>query len=297
MSDARIEWAITKEKAPHIWPKEVTFRVISSTRAGEVFRNDRKRLVAPNKIVALMKANIPLSNTGRFVFEREEDIHAFEDEIRKTYNVANNSIQRSMKLSDIQKVSSSGGFVSPDSPRTLQMWISDLEGVYAEWLDPGRFWAVPQERKARLIARRNTQTGESHISIVDGGPAGKIFLHKDGEYLYTLSGKTIAVQMASFPASRRTPSLKPIPIMPTRHEVEDDWREFAQAQLKTGIIGVKVSIMPPDLKLPDDIEIVDAKETKVEEIKEQPKEEKKTKEKPKRRRKKKDESQGTEINE
>src|SRR3989338_1417868 len=36
-----------------------------------------------------------------------------------------------------------------------------------------------------------------------------------------------------------------------------------QAQLKTGIIGVKVSIMPPDLKLPDDISIID-KEEKVE---------------------------------
>ena len=76
----------------------------------------------------------------------------------------------------------------------------------------------------------------------------------------------------------------------------------AQAQLKTGIIGVKVSIMPPDIKLPDDIELVEAKETIVEEIKEdRKKEQKETKkevsEKPKRRRKKKDESQRTEVNE
>lgn len=73
----------------------------------------------------------------------------------------------------------------------------------------------------------------------------------------------------------------------------------AQAQLKTGIIGVKVSIMPPDIKLPDDIEIIDAKETKIEEIKdanEKPKEEIK-KEKTKRRRKKKDEGERTESNE
>ncbi len=91
----------------------------------------------------------------------------------------------------------------------------------------------------------------------------------------------------------------------------------AQAQLKTGVIGVKVSIMPPDLKLPDDIQLIDFIETKVEEVKEtpeEPKEEKKA-DKPKRRsprkskvsgaqeaenispRKKKDESQGTKSDE
>ena len=70
-----------------------------------------------------------------------------------------------------------------------------------------------------------------------------------------------------------------------------------QAQLKTGIIGVKVKIMPPDIKLPDDIELVEQKEIKVEEVKEikaeaakeSAKEETKQ-EKPKRRRKRKDES-------
>jgi len=46
-----------------------------------------------------------------------------------------------------------------------------------------------------------------------------------------------------------------------------------QAQLKTGIIGVKVSIMPPDLKLPDDISIIN-KESKKEEKKEGKKEKK-----------------------
>ncbi len=69
----------------------------------------------------------------------------------------------------------------------------------------------------------------------------------------------------------------------------------AQAHLKTGIVGIKVSIMPPDLKLPDDIELVDKKETIVEEIKEV--KEEAIKEEPKRRRKKKDESQGTKNNE
>lgn len=79
----------------------------------------------------------------------------------------------------------------------------------------------------------------------------------------------------------------------------------AQAQLKTGVIGVKVSIMPPDLKLPDDIQLIDFVETKVEEVKEPSKEEpteakeEKKPDKPKRRspRKKKDESQGTKSDE
>ena len=42
----------------------------------------------------------------------------------------------------------------------------------------------------------------------------------------------------------------------------------AQAQLKTGIVGVKVKIMPPDIKLPDDIELIEGKEIKAEELKE-----------------------------
>ena len=70
-----------------------------------------------------------------------------------------------------------------------------------------------------------------------------------------------------------------------------------QAQLKTGIIGVKVKIMPPDIKLPDDIQLVEEKETRIEQIKEDTKKETK-KEKPrKERRKKKDESEGIETNE
>ena len=74
----------------------------------------------------------------------------------------------------------------------------------------------------------------------------------------------------------------------------------AQAMLKTGIVGVKVSIMPPDIKLPDSVELVDYVETKVEEIKEEKSQEneikeKEKKEKPKRRKKKEDESKGTET--
>ena len=34
----------------------------------------------------------------------------------------------------------------------------------------------------------------------------------------------------------------------------------AQAHLKTGVIGVKVSIMPPDIKLPDDVELIEVKD-------------------------------------
>ena len=79
-------------------------------------------------------------------------------------------------------------------------------------------------------------------------------------------------------------------------------KTHAQAQLKTGVIGIKVSIMPPGLELPDDIELVDKKQTKIEEIKEekssQSKEDKiEEKPKPKRKRKKKDESEGTKADE
>lgn len=79
-------------------------------------------------------------------------------------------------------------------------------------------------------------------------------------------------------------------------------KTHAQAQLKTGVIGIKVSIMPPGLELPDDIELVDKKQTKIEEIKEekssQSKEDKiEEKPKPKRKRKKKNESEGTKADE
>ena len=40
-------------------------------------------------------------------------------------------------------------------------------------------------------------------------------------------------------------------------------RGYAQALLKLGVIGVKVSIMPPDAKLPDEIEVKDIVEEEV----------------------------------
>lgn len=45
-------------------------------------------------------------------------------------------------------------------------------------------------------------------------------------------------------------------------------KAYATAQLKTGIIGIKISIMPPDIKLPDDIKLIEEKEEVVEEVKE-----------------------------
>ena len=50
-------------------------------------------------------------------------------------------------------------------------------------------------------------------------------------------------------------------------------RAHAQAKLKTGVIGVKVSIMPPGTELPDKIELIKEKEVKAEEVKEEAKEE------------------------
>lgn len=52
-------------------------------------------------------------------------------------------------------------------------------------------------------------------------------------------------------------------------------KSYAQAKLKTGVIGVKVSIMPPGTELPDKVELVKEKEEKKEDIKEEPKEESK----------------------
>ena len=56
-------------------------------------------------------------------------------------------------------------------------------------------------------------------------------------------------------------------------------KAYARALLKTGIVGIKVSIMPPDIKLPDKIEILEEKKEETGEIKEEgkgnkPKEEK-----------------------
>ena len=43
---------------------------------------------------------------------------------------------------------------------------------------------------------------------------------------------------------------------------------FAQAQLKSGTVGVRVKILPPDVRLPDDIEVIEEPATTVEEMKE-----------------------------
>jgi small subunit ribosomal protein S3 len=43
---------------------------------------------------------------------------------------------------------------------------------------------------------------------------------------------------------------------------------YARAELKSGTVGIKVKIMPPDIKLPDKIELIKEKETIVEEVKE-----------------------------
>ncbi len=45
-------------------------------------------------------------------------------------------------------------------------------------------------------------------------------------------------------------------------------RSYKIAQLKIGIVGIKVSIMPPDIKLPDDIKLVEEKKEIEEEVKE-----------------------------
>lgn len=48
--------------------------------------------------------------------------------------------------------------------------------------------------------------------------------------------------------------------------VTDVDRAHAQAKLKTGVVGVKVSIMPPGTKLPDKVEFIKEKEEKIEEV-------------------------------
>jgi small subunit ribosomal protein S3 len=63
-------------------------------------------------------------------------------------------------------------------------------------------------------------------------------------------------------------------------------RAYAIAQLKSGIVGIKLSIMPPDIKLPDDIHILEEKEEVIEEVKEENKEETKEEKKPKKTTKK-----------
>lgn len=52
-------------------------------------------------------------------------------------------------------------------------------------------------------------------------------------------------------------------------------KAHAQAKLKTGVVGVKVSIMPPGTELPDKVELIEEKEEQIEEVKEEGKDKKK----------------------
>jgi small subunit ribosomal protein S3 len=45
-------------------------------------------------------------------------------------------------------------------------------------------------------------------------------------------------------------------------------KAHAQAKLKTGVVGIKVSIMPPGTILPDKVELIKEKEEKIEEVEE-----------------------------
>ncbi|MCK5282751.1 MAG: 30S ribosomal protein S3 [Nanoarchaeota archaeon] len=53
---------------------------------------------------------------------------------------------------------------------------------------------------------------------------------------------------------------------------------YATAKLKTGVVGIKVSIMPPNTKLPDHIELIEEEKGAIEEIDEKTKEADKKKE-------------------
>ena len=43
---------------------------------------------------------------------------------------------------------------------------------------------------------------------------------------------------------------------------------FAHAQLKSGTVGIRVKILPPNVRLPDDIEVIEEPVATVEELKE-----------------------------
>jgi len=54
-------------------------------------------------------------------------------------------------------------------------------------------------------------------------------------------------------------------------------RSYKIARLKTGVVGIKVSLMPPDIRLPDDIKLLSEKEEVIEEVKKEGKKEKEDK--------------------
>ena len=59
--------------------------------------------------------------------------------------------------------------------------------------------------------------------------------------------------------------------------IEGVRKAYAIAKLKTGIVGIKIRIMPPTIKLPDKVEFLDEKEEKVEEVKEKKEDDKEKK--------------------
>ncbi len=64
--------------------------------------------------------------------------------------------------------------------------------------------------------------------------------------------------------------------------IEGVHRAYAVAHLKSGVVGIKLSIMPPDIELPDEIKVLEEKEEIIEEIEEEDKK-KETKKKTKKK--------------
>jgi small subunit ribosomal protein S3 len=83
--------------------------------------------------------------------------------------------------------------------------------------------------------------------------------------------------------------------------IEGVHRAYAVAQLKSGIVGIKLAIMPPDIKLPDSIQLLEEKEEVIEEVKEEAQEgeeqKKEIKKKPAKKKEAKKESEEEELKE
>ena len=164
---------------------ETYIRITTSTRAGRIFRYDSRKLAPPSQIIRLMQIEIPMSNVFKGVFEEEKDLDAFLEQMKITYRVSYDAIEQ--------------GIVTPEFVLS-DAWCSQLWDRYDgphSWIPP---YKVRPEPETKLIKERDTRTGKSRISIFNGGAAGKIFVHKNGVYQYTISGKDIAQQMANFPA-------------------------------------------------------------------------------------------------
>jgi len=73
-------------------------------------------------------------------------------------------------------------------------------------------------------------------------------------------------------------------------------RAYAVAQLKSGIVGIKLAIMPPDIKLPDDIQLLEEKEV-IEEVKEEGKKEEDVEKKEEKVKEEKNENKGNKTHE